>query len=242
MLVWVAFPCTGGSAWQMLNWRKGSDQTRDNIRHLWRQLRAMWKAFRSIVLPRIDGKSVCVAFEWPAACAYWRWSASTCSLDGARVPPIHETLDRLLPFTALVHGCEHELLAECGPLKGAPVRKLWRVDTDCRSIVDALHRDKSIPLRDRQLKWYTYRCVHDRTVKHAQCAGRVTRMTQHYPTAFSRVVHEAWKRHCDDMERGDAPYAFSAVRGVVFAGDQTVKRSGIPWPFWLSRIRPSTPR
>ena len=43
-------------------------------------------------------------------------------------------------------------------------------------------------------------------------------MAQHYPTAFSRVAHGAWKRHCDDMERGEESYACSVVRGVAFAG------------------------
>ena len=181
VLIWVAFPCTGGSAWQILNWHKGSDLTRTNIRHLWRQLRAMWTAFSRIVLPRIDGRNVCLAFEWPAACAYWQWSASTRSLDGACVPKIREALDLSLPYTALVHGCEHGLIAECGPNKGSPVRKLWRIDTDCIALLEALHRDPSICMRDRQCKWYTYRCVHDRSVKHAQCAGRVAKMPQITP-------------------------------------------------------------
>jgi len=43
-------------------------------------------------------------------------------------------------------------------------------------------------------------------------------MTQHYPIAFSRVVHEAWTRHCDGMVRREESYACSVVRGVVFAG------------------------
>ena len=70
VLVWVAFPCTGGSAWQTLNWRRGTESTLENIRSHWSNLRAVWQAFVDIVLPQISGRTVYVAFEWPAACAY----------------------------------------------------------------------------------------------------------------------------------------------------------------------------
>jgi len=221
VLIWVAFPCTGGSAWQILNWRKGSDITKSHIRHLWRQLRAMWTAFTRIVLPRINGRSVCLAFEWPAACAYWQWSASTRSLDGASTPEIRETLDLSVPYTALVHGCEHDLIAECGPNKGSPVRKLWRIDTDCIALLKALHRDPSICMQDRQVKWHTYRCIHDRSVKHARalCIRHGRSIAAKFPVPVRPLYVPS--------------PGVSRMRGVYER-----RRWRVPSPFWPPGIRP----
>ena len=187
LLVWVSFPCTGGSAWQNLNWRKGTEETRNHIRSHWVQLRIMWKALDDIVLPFLDGASTFMAFEWPAACSYWDWSSESHDLDGRRVPDIRGRLGHYLHSTALVHGCEHELRASCGPSKGELVRKLWRVDSDCESLTRALHRKKNLSVEQRRNHWKAYSCSHGKSVHHARCAGRVTRDTQHYPISLVRV-------------------------------------------------------
>ena len=78
----------------------------------------MWDALCQIVLPRLDGRNVCMAFEWPAACSYWQWSSDVRDLDGRETPHIRDTLANKLRFTALVHGCEHDLRAMKRKRKG----------------------------------------------------------------------------------------------------------------------------
>ena len=174
MLVWVSLPCTGGSAWQDLNWRKGNESTREGIRKQWRQVKNMWNALCRIVLPRLDGRHVCMAFEWPAACSYWKWSSDVFDLDGKQTPHIRDTLAGKLRFTSLVHGCEHDLMASRGKHKGELVRKLWRIDSDCEMLVRALHRDRRMSLHERRCEWRKYPCSHAKEVFHAACAGKVT--------------------------------------------------------------------
>ena len=195
MLVWVSLPCTGGSSWQDLNWRKGSESTKEGIRKQWRQLKNMWNALCQIVFPRLDGRYMCMAFEWPAACSYWNWSPDVRDLDGHETPHIREILAGKLRFTSLVHGCEHELVASRGKHKGELVRKLWRIDSDCEILVRALHRDRRMNLHERRCEWRKYPCLHAKGVFHAACAGQVTRDTQLYPPKLAHAVHQAWRSH-----------------------------------------------
>ena len=155
----------------------------------------MWEALSDLVIPFLNGTSVCMAFEWLAACSYWNWASESRDLDGRKVPDVRGCLGRVLQNTALVHGCEHELRAACGPSKGELVRKLWRVDSDCGSLTRALHGRESSSTEHRRSEWRSYRCCHDKSVQHARCAGRVTKDTQHYPVSLARVIHSAWREH-----------------------------------------------
>ena len=199
VLVWVSLPCTGGSSWQDLNWRKGSESTKEGIRKQWRQLKNMWNALCQIVFPRLDGRYMCMAFEWPAACSYWNWSPDVRDLDGHETPHIREILAGKLRFTSLVHGCEHELVASRGKHKGELVRKLWRIDSDCDILVRALHRDRRMNLHERRCEWRKYPCLHAKGVFHAACAGQVTRDTQLYPSKLAHAVHQAWRSHAQKV-------------------------------------------
>ena len=77
----------------------------------------MWEGLERAVLPHVDGIRKFLAFEWPASCAYWQWSATSTDLEGKRVPPIRDILERYLQHAALVHGCEYGLIAEKGRRK-----------------------------------------------------------------------------------------------------------------------------
>ena len=151
-----------------------------------------------MVLPRVNGTEVFMAFQWPAACAYWHWSADSRDVDGSVVPPVKETLSAKLPWTALVHGCEHGLCTKKGG-EYRLVRKMWRVDSDCMAVICALQRQGSMDQRTWRTLWGSYRCMRDKSGKHAHCAGKVTKTTAHYPLPFARTVHRAWRMH---TERG----------------------------------------
>jgi len=184
-----------------VNWKKGTEMTRERIRGHWRALSALWRSFEQIVLPHVDGKGVCIECEWPAACAYRQWSADSRDMDGSVVPPVKETLGAKLPLTALVHGCEHVLCTVKGG-ESRFVRKMWRIDSDCSAVICALQRESSMNLNERRTQWGRYRCIHDRTVRHAHCAGRVTKSTEHYPAPCARVVHKAWRVHTETRQQG----------------------------------------
>ena len=59
----------------------------------------------------------------------------------------------------------------------------------------ALHTRESSSTEQRRSEWRSHRCCHDKSVRHARCAGRVTKDTQHYPVSLVRVIHSAWSEH-----------------------------------------------
>ena len=162
-------------------------------------MKQMWDALCRIVLPRLNGRSVCMAFDWPAACSYWQRSSNVSDLDGKEPPHISEVLAGKLRSTALLHGCDHELRATCGKAKGELVRKLWRIDSDCEVLVRVLQKDRKISIHERREGWRRYMCSHGRGAKRVACAGRVTRDAQLYSPDFARVVHVAWRRHVEKV-------------------------------------------
>ena len=158
----------------------------------------MWEGLEHVVLPRADGIRTFLAFELPASCADWRWSTSSTDLEGKRVPPIKDFLERHLQHTATVHGCGHGLIAQKGSEKGLPVRKVWRIDTNSLRLAVALHPPDGRHAHERRTSWSIYRCKRDIGVNHAKCAGRVTRASQHYPEEFARTVYVAWCQEVAD--------------------------------------------
>ena len=73
VLLWVSFPCTGGSLWQNRNWTIGSQEANNKIGKHWAYLRSMWGQFNKFIVPLFndDIPGLELAWEWPATCSYW---------------------------------------------------------------------------------------------------------------------------------------------------------------------------
>ena len=117
ILLWVSFPCTGGSTWQHLNWHRGTDATRERILQHQSLFRRLW-----INLERIESEILRVgakiAIEWPKGCAYWKWETVQAFILRNRLNSV------------ILDGCAFGLVAKHGSLKGFPIRKPWRVATN----------------------------------------------------------------------------------------------------------------
>ena len=59
---------------------------------------------------------------------------------------------------------------------GKPIKKPWRIATDCRELHNAFHTK--------------YCCGHK---DHAPCAGKDTKMTENYSKPMVDLIHKAWK-------------------------------------------------
>lgn len=95
-LVWVSFPCTGGSAWQEQNRRHGKSETRNTICAHWEVLRQLWCSFTHTVLPYMSRKNVHIAREWPSTCAYSKWHEGGKRRDVAPHIPFFDTMTCIL--------------------------------------------------------------------------------------------------------------------------------------------------
>ena len=189
VLIWVSFPCTGGSPWQRQNWRKGNPDTQEKIRSHWEDLRRLWESFCSVVLPWVRSGKVDLAWEWPLACSYWHWTGEGRCPDGSHQVAIRDTLQSLNMRSMVVHGCEVGLVAHVGPRRGEHVRKLWRVDSTVRSLLDGIGK----PLRDDRSH---LSCSHGGGFHHVRCEGSITKASEIYPDSFARAIHKGWSRSC----------------------------------------------
>ena len=70
-LVWISIPCVGGSTWQHINWAKGTEATRDQIREHRRVFEQLWDNIEALDAHVIKSGAK-VAIEWPRYCTYWR--------------------------------------------------------------------------------------------------------------------------------------------------------------------------
>ena len=95
--------------------------------------------------------------------------------------------------SALFDGCMYDLTSSSGSLSGMPIRKPWRLDTDCAELLARLNR----------------RC--DGTHQHAPCAGNDTKLTEGYTDPIVREVHLAWQQHCANLRIGAVAVAARIV-------------------------------
>ena len=127
ILIWVSFPCTGGSSWQTLNWYKGTHATRERILEHQRLFYRLWINLERIEseIRRVGAK---MAIEWPRHCAYWHWDC------------VQEFLARNDLHSVNMDGCAYGLVARYGSLKGQPIKKPWRIATNMPELRQRLSR------------------------------------------------------------------------------------------------------
>ena len=83
-LIWIAFPCTGGSTYNVgINWYNGNLLTQQKIKQHWRDYRRFWATYTDRILPQVDKnrKHVRQGIELPDSCDYWRWTSGGLCMD-----------------------------------------------------------------------------------------------------------------------------------------------------------------
>ena len=85
--------------------------------------------------------------------------------------------------------CEFGLVAKRGSNKGVPIRKPWRVDSDCCFVLQNLDRQCS------------------KKHSHAPCAGRDTKESERYTSALVSAVHNAFGGFCQLRDSSPSPAA-----------------------------------
>ena len=105
--LWFSAPCTGGSAWQYINLKRGPS-TVAKIKLHWRLFKWLWAAFE-IVASHALSVGARVFIEWPRHCAYWRQ------------PKVEKFLQQHGFVHADFDGCMYGLVATKGPSAGTPI-------------------------------------------------------------------------------------------------------------------------
>ena len=76
ILLWLSFPCTGGSQYNISeNWNSGRASTRTKIAEHWEHYRGLWGTYSVRILPEVrrNPKLVRQGMELPDSCDYWSW-------------------------------------------------------------------------------------------------------------------------------------------------------------------------
>ena len=146
VLLWIAFPCTGGSAYNIgENWNSGRQSTREKISQHWKDYRSFWSSFVDNIAPEIKAAKgrIRQAIELPDSCDYWRWHSGGTCLDGTPHFPLNEYLQEHDLKSVICHGCCFNLRATVGQERGFLLRKTWRIATDVPEIRSFLGNDIS---------------------------------------------------------------------------------------------------
>ena len=127
ILIWISFPCTGGSSWQRVNIAKGKPETIERVEAHWKLFRKLWENLEKIEKD-IQSRGARIAIEWPRSCSYW-------NLGYVRDFCARNSLE-----TTFFDGCAYGLVAQYGREAGTPIRKPWRVDTNMEALRGVLNR------------------------------------------------------------------------------------------------------
>jgi len=165
-LLYSSSPCKGGSPYTYINWSRGNRETRQKILLVRYEFRRM---FRRIVHLSLRARAVGarIAMEWPAACIYWR---------------LHIVRSFIRKFgldTVTFHGCALGLTSIGTQTKGMPIKKPWKIASDCPEII--------VDFRKQQC---------DGSHVHARCQGADTPASESYTPKYAQVLHLAHRRHC----------------------------------------------
>jgi hypothetical protein len=116
VLLFGALPCTGGSQWQNMNWKR-SPATRDKIRGHWYIFDTLFSNFVQVAAACSLNGGV-IAIEWPRACAYWSRPNVRSFLR----------LYSLVDFD--FDGCMFGLCSAAKSTLGHPIKKPWRITSN----------------------------------------------------------------------------------------------------------------
>lgn len=106
-----------------------------------------------------------------STCCFWIWDAG----GGSSQRSIVSTLVAHHHHSVLLHRCEHNVAAECGPRKGPLLFKIWRVDTWCSGIATALANGRQTG------EWCSSVCQLGPGHNHARVEGASKRATERHP-------------------------------------------------------------
>ncbi len=165
--VWFSIPCIGGCPWQIVNINHGPEAVR-RIRGYWALFGTMFKnALQVMAVAQSIGATIVI--EWPRACRYWH-------LD--KVERAIEKFDlQIYDFD----GCMYGIKSILPKSQGTPIRKPWRIATNCPIIGAA----------------FSTKC--DGSHLHTPCEGGHTRQTENYSRRSADSFHRAFRSRCGGM-------------------------------------------
>ncbi len=111
-----------------------------------------------------------IVIEWPRACRYWH----------------HDRVKRAIQKFGLqiydFDGCMYGIKSILPGTLGAPIRKPWRIATNCPIIGNA----------------FSVKC--DGSHSHTPCEGGDTKQTENYSRRLADRFHRAFKESCEKRE------------------------------------------
>ena len=166
--VWFSIPCIGGCPWQTVNINGGPEAER-RIRGYWALFATMFKnALQVMAVAQSVGAVIVI--EWPRACRYWH----------------HDRVKRAIQKFGLqiydFDGCMYGIKSILPGTLGTPIRKPWRIATNCPIIGEA----------------FSVKC--DGTHSHTPCEGGDTKQTENYSRRFADRFHRAFNESCGKRE------------------------------------------
>jgi len=169
--VWFSIPCIGGCPWQIVNINKGPEAVR-RIRGYWALFTTMFRnALQVMAVAQAVGATIVI--EWPRACRYWH----------------HDRVKRAIQNFGLqiydFDGCMYGIKSTLPLTKGTPIRKPWRIATNCPIIGAA----------------FSIKC--DGSHPHTPCQGGDTKQTEDYSRRFADRFHRAFRASCSGKFGGD---------------------------------------
>ena len=167
VLLWVSIPCTGGSSWARLN-RSLGIATQDKIDAHIKVMMVLWNNLAPVANIVLDAGGR-IAFEWPQSCDYWNFPEATSCLAKWRLK------------NTVFHGCMYGLVSIRPKHLGVPIKKPWRIATNCDELREQLCR-----------------CC-DRSHQHVLCEGADTRVSEEYTDSMAQSVHRAFLAYCNKL-------------------------------------------
>ena len=111
-----------------------------------------------------------IVIEWPRACRYWHRDRVKRAMQKFGL--------ELYDFD----GCMYGIKSILPKTLGTPIKKPWRIATNCPIIGKA----------------FSVKC--DGSHSHTPCEGGDTKQTEHYSRRFADRFHKAFKESCESRD------------------------------------------
>ena len=159
-LLFTSIPCTTGCPyWHANKARPGAKQRHRKQK---RELEAILRNWLPVAR-QVTADGGCVAWEWPRNSPLWQHDKVKAFIKEFNLE------------TVLFDGCAFGVCSQCGANRGMPIKKPWRIDTNCPELYRAF-QGKMCP------------GVHKHP-QHAPCQGGDTVKTGHYTPSMARNIH-----------------------------------------------------
>ena len=138
-----------------------------------------------------------IAIEWPQNCDYWAYDE------------VQSFIQKWNLKTCIFHGCMYGLVAQRKSCQGIPIKKPWKIVTNCEQI------------RKRM-------CITcDRSHEHARCEGVDTRRTEQYTDQMVSTIQDGFAEYLE-QKNGDSKPACYASSGSIFPQSQLAFDLAVP--------------